>query len=88
LVKIFSNTLSLCSSLNVRDQASHPYRTTGKIIVLYILIFSSGAKVKNFGVHRHVLEAVATIVFMLKIVIGLFMERYAHLLAQARAIKM
>jgi hypothetical protein len=25
------------SSLNVRDQASYPYRTTGKIIALYIL---------------------------------------------------
>jgi hypothetical protein len=36
---LFSNTLSLCSSLNVRDQVSHAYRTTGKIIVLYILIF-------------------------------------------------
>jgi hypothetical protein len=36
---MFSNTLSLCSSRNVRDQVSHPYRTTGKIIVLYILIF-------------------------------------------------
>ena len=28
-----------CSSLNVSDQVSHPYKTTGKIIVLYILIF-------------------------------------------------
>jgi hypothetical protein len=36
---LFSNTLSLCSYPNVRDQVSHPYRTTGKIIVLYILIF-------------------------------------------------
>jgi hypothetical protein len=36
---LFSNTLSLCSFLNVRDQVSHPYGTTGKIIVLYILIF-------------------------------------------------
>ena len=36
---LFSNTLSLCSSLNVSDQVSHPYKTTGKIIVLYILIF-------------------------------------------------
>jgi hypothetical protein len=36
---LFSNTLSLCYSLDVRDQVSHPYRTTGKIIVLYILIF-------------------------------------------------
>jgi len=33
------NTLSLRSSLNVSDQVSHPYKTTGKIIVLYILIF-------------------------------------------------
>ncbi|PNF36818.1 hypothetical protein B7P43_G09612, partial [Cryptotermes secundus] len=36
---LFSNTLNLCSSLNVRDQLSHPYRTTGKIKFLYILIF-------------------------------------------------
>ena len=35
---IFSNTLSFLSSLNVSDQVSHPYKTTGKIIVLYILI--------------------------------------------------
>jgi hypothetical protein len=34
-----SNTLSLCSCLNVRDHVSHPYRTTGKIIGLYNLIF-------------------------------------------------
>jgi hypothetical protein len=37
---MFSKTLSVCSSLIVRDQVSHPYRTTGKIIVLnynYIL---------------------------------------------------
>jgi hypothetical protein len=26
---LFWNTLSLCSSINVRDQVSHPYRTTG-----------------------------------------------------------
>jgi hypothetical protein len=30
---LFSNTLSLCSSLNVRDQVLHPYRTTGKTII-------------------------------------------------------
>ena len=29
----------LPSSLNVSDKVSHPYKTTGKIIVLYILIF-------------------------------------------------
>jgi hypothetical protein len=37
LSTLFSNTLSLCFTLNVRHQVSHPYRTTGKIIVLYIL---------------------------------------------------
>jgi hypothetical protein len=36
----FKNTLSLRSFLNVRDQISRPYRTTGKVIVLYILIFT------------------------------------------------
>jgi hypothetical protein len=36
LSTLFSNTLSLLSSLNVSDQVSHPYKTTGKIIVLYI----------------------------------------------------
>ena len=34
-----SSTLSLCSSLNVSDQVSHPYKTKGRITVLYILIF-------------------------------------------------
>jgi hypothetical protein len=33
LSTLLSNTLSLCSSLNVRDQVSHPYRSTAKIIV-------------------------------------------------------
>jgi hypothetical protein len=35
---LFSKTLSLCSSLKGSDQASHPYSTTGRITVLYILI--------------------------------------------------
>jgi hypothetical protein len=37
---LFSNALSLCSSLVVTDQVSHPYKTRGKIIVLYILTFT------------------------------------------------
>ena len=39
LSTLFSNTLSLRSSLSVGYQISHPYKTTGKIIFLYILIF-------------------------------------------------
>jgi hypothetical protein len=41
LSTLFSDTLSLCSSLNVTDQVSHPYKTTGRIMVLYILTLSS-----------------------------------------------
>jgi hypothetical protein len=39
LSTLFSNTLSLCSSLNVSGQVSHPYTKIGIIMVLYILIF-------------------------------------------------
>jgi hypothetical protein len=42
LSTMFSITVSLCSSLNIRDQVSHPHRTTGKMKTLYncILIFN------------------------------------------------
>jgi len=36
---MFSNTLIFLSSRNVSDQVSHSYKTTRKIILLYILIF-------------------------------------------------
>lgn len=36
---LFLNALNLCLSLKVRDQISHPYKTRGKITILYILIF-------------------------------------------------
>ena len=36
---LFSNTLSLGSSLKVSDQIPRPYKTTGKIVVLCILVF-------------------------------------------------
>ena len=35
---LFSNTLSLHFSVNWRDQVSHPYKPTSKVIVLYTLI--------------------------------------------------
>jgi len=39
LSTLFSNTLSLYSSFNVRDQVSHPHKTKGNIMVLYISNF-------------------------------------------------
>jgi len=39
LSTLFSDTLNSCASLNVSYQVLYPYKTTGKIIFLYILIF-------------------------------------------------
>jgi hypothetical protein len=43
LSTLFSNTLSLCSSLNVRDQVSRPYRIRQNYSSVYY----------NFYVFRH-----------------------------------
>jgi hypothetical protein len=51
----FSETLSLCSSPKVRDQFSHPYRTTGKITVFHILSLGFliwDGKTKDFGLNN------------------------------------
>jgi len=39
LSTLFSNALNPCSSLSVRDQVLHPYKTKDEIMVLYILTF-------------------------------------------------
>jgi hypothetical protein len=51
---LFSNTLSLCSSFNVREQVSDPYKASDKIMVLYILTFKfldSRQEDRNLFVH-------------------------------------
>jgi hypothetical protein len=51
---MFSNTLSFCSSCNVSNQVTHPYKTIGKIIVLCILIFKfldSNLEDKRFCIY-------------------------------------
>ena len=54
---LFSNTLSLYySSLSVRDHISHPYSTTGNIIILSILIFKFSRELeetKLFGLNNN-----------------------------------
>jgi hypothetical protein len=63
LSTLFSNTPNLCSSHNVRDQVSHPYRTTGKTIVLFrfdnghkilagLRVYSQRQFCKSFYMHR------------------------------------
>jgi hypothetical protein len=51
LCTLFSNTLCLCSSLTIRDHVSHTYRTTGKIIVLYIPSAHSICNIRNTRLH-------------------------------------
>jgi hypothetical protein len=51
-------TPSLCPTLSVRDQASHPYKTTATIIVLYILDRMAGLlKQQNLKAHRNLHRA-------------------------------
>ena len=38
LSTLFSNIVGLFTSLNAKDQFSHPYKTTGNVRVMYILI--------------------------------------------------
>ena len=45
---LFSNTLSLRSSLNVSDQVSRLYKTTGKVMVLCVFTFNFlGSKLED-----------------------------------------
>jgi hypothetical protein len=41
LSTLFSNTQSLCSSLNMRDEVLHTYKTTDNTVNFYVLIFTS-----------------------------------------------
>jgi hypothetical protein len=58
LSTLFSNTLNLCSSLIVRDQVSHPYKTTGKIysfpMLIFILPFHRNMNFGDVSVQRDV----------------------------------
>jgi hypothetical protein len=55
LLSILSSyALNLCSSLNVKDKASHPYETRGKNVGLFILIFTfliANGKTKYSELH-------------------------------------
>jgi hypothetical protein len=51
---MFSNILSIRSSFTVRDEISHPYRTTGKIILSYYIFtfFGQQRRTQIFWTER------------------------------------
>jgi hypothetical protein len=75
LSALFSNTLSLWSSLNIRDQVSYPYSTTGKIICS---AYSTTAKIpvhpclscsmicKIISTLKYYIEAVSHKIFLMR----------------------
>jgi hypothetical protein len=69
---LFSNTLSLCSSLNVREQVPHPYRTIFKIIVLYILIFVFRQQTRGQKVLDQMVASITGVQSPLNFLRGLF----------------
>jgi len=54
LITLFSNTLSPCSSRNIKDQVSHPYKTTGTIKNLNKQIVNKMTALSKFGRNRSV----------------------------------
>ena len=67
LSTLFSNTLTLRSSINVNDQVSRPYKATGKIIVLYILFFKfldSKLEHKRFCNSKHSLTSICSYTYI------------------------
>ena len=58
---LFSNTSSLHSSLSVGDQVSRPYKMTGRIIVLCILIFKV---LDSKGRHKILHRMIASFVWL------------------------
>jgi hypothetical protein len=59
---LFGNTLNLCSSLVVRNQTSHPYKTTGKLTVCYChsQLCQIFKRVSNY-VHNMILSCIQVI---------------------------
>jgi hypothetical protein len=73
---LLSNILNLISSLDVRDQFSHPYKTTGRISVMYILIFTwshSRRKTKDYELRgrKHSQNLVRSNLFLIYIPVSL-----------------
>jgi hypothetical protein len=93
---LFCNTFSLNFYLSVSDQVSHPFTTTGKIIVLYILIFqfveliTSGFNPLNAELNSicHLVVLLGDLTFMGPCIVSIFqyisnkMQRYTVYLYQ------
>jgi hypothetical protein len=68
---ILLNTLSLHSSLNVSYQVSHPYKTTGKIIIPYTLML----KFYNRKMEDKILHRMIASISLLQSALNFFLNR-------------
>jgi hypothetical protein len=62
----YSQTPSAYVLLSVRDPVSHPYKTTGKIIFLYTLIFRfSDSKLEDKRFQRPIIASILWLQFFI-----------------------
>jgi len=66
----FAFTLAY-SSLNVRDQVSHPSKTTGKIMALYILIFKFLDRRRE---DKNILKRMVASILQIEVTLNLFVD--------------
>jgi hypothetical protein len=72
LSTLFSNALSLCSSVSVRDQVLHPYRNRGKIMVQHILIFTFSDSRWEESILEHIVASITQIKSPLNFLLNTF----------------
>jgi hypothetical protein len=68
---LFSNTLRLCSFLNVRDQVSYPYKTTGRIMFFFFNLYIPGQQAR----WQKILNRMVASIPWIQSALNLFMNR-------------